>query len=157
LHFLRVDAAGDLELFRRNAGMVAHRFVRQRFEIFERPFARQAPGDVETAAAQFENDFLARLIFEGEQRLFDAELRRLELIGRKVRPADDVGVKPQRGGEVVGERGTSKREVRGADRFVALNAKIIEGRRELFAVEFASARLMSSQRTEAEPFCPGGS
>ena len=108
-------------------------------------------------AAQLEHHLLARLVFDRAQFLQHDQPAGFELVGGKMRAAQQVGEDRERRRQVLGQRGAAEAGVAVGNRFAALDAQVVQVVNELPAVARARAAQRHLAGERAEPQRSAGS
>ena len=107
---------------------------------------------------QLDEHLLARLVLEALEVLEGQCLDRVHFVFGQVRPAQDVGVDFEGGGQVSAERRCPRnRMCIVADALVAVEPEVVQGQGQFPAVPLPAPRMIRSDRTDAIPTCGGGS
>ena len=116
----------------RNAGMLA--------------LARPAPGLGIVAAAELDHHLLRRLVLDRPQLPGTPPPAGFQLIGRQVRPAEQVGVDRQRGRQIFGQRRPAEAGVGVGDRLAPLDAQVVQVERRTAGCRAGRPRAAPSRR-----------
>ncbi len=110
-----------------------------RFERSHLAVAGTAPGVGILVAAQLEHDLLSGLVLDGLQFLQHHEAHGFELVGRQMRPAQQIGENLEGRNQVLGERGAAEAGVAVGNALAPLDAQVFQVLHELAAIARAGA------------------